>query len=133
MKTSYKVALFVLLEVITIGVLYNVELPKNEQHINVACDVEKEEQKYFCNNGYAGVCYNHFIILKYNNISRYIRTSYSNTDEYPSKINCSYHIREPYILMAGHYHDTFFQTYFILLISVVVIMTIIEFIEKNYY
>lgn len=128
MKTSYKIALFVLLEAITIGVLYNIELPKDEQHINVLCDVEKEEQEYFCKNGYAGICYNHFIILKYNNISRYIRTLY----EYPSKINCSYHIREPYILMAGHYHDTFFQTYIILIISVVVIMTIIESIEKYF-
>lgn len=130
MRTLYKIALFVLLEAITIGVLHNIELPKDERHINVICDVEKEEQKYFCNNGYAGICYNYFIILKYNNISRYIRTSFS--DEYPSKINCSYHTRNPYKLMEGHYHDTFFQTYIILLISVVVIMTIIEYIDKNY-
>lgn len=132
MKTSYKVAIFVLLEAITIGFLYNIELPKDEQHINVVCDVEKEEQEYFCNNGYAGICYNYFIILKYNNISRYIRTSYSYIDEYPSKINCSYHTYNPYKLMEGHYYDSFFQKYLILLISVVVITTTIEYIDKNY-
>lgn len=100
MKTSYKVALFVLLEAITIGVLYNFELPQPYIYEHITCDVEPLQQEYDCS---FGKCLGKYMILKYNTIE----TVYKLNDNFrlntlSSQMDCSYRINNPNYLHPGH-------------------------------